>query len=132
MKKIFVIDDDQTYLKVLKKHFELIGHEVVTFDHVEDTLNSLKEKPDLILLDHFFDQSQSIGYEYIKTIKSSTKAPILYLTAANDNDVKENALKRGAYAVLVKDESLLVHLRTTLDKLHKQKKTKAFFGLFSL
>ena len=82
-KKILVIDDDPTLIKLLQPFLESHGFSVAAAVDGEDGIAKLKaEKPDLIVLD--VQMPRMNGYTFIFEMKklSGTKSiPIIVLTA---------------------------------------------------
>lgn len=125
MRTVFIIDDDPIHRMVMKKHFSTLGFNVKIFEHVESAMPAIREKPYLIVLDHFFDQSQTFGLEYIKLIKKqSKKTAIIYLTGSSDPEIISESLQTGADAYIQKNESFLVRLRTALDDIEAKHKKR--------
>ncbi len=93
--KIFVIDDDPDFRKVISMMLESKSYDVVTANNPTEAKKILlAEKPDLILLDIMMD-SIFDGYSLCNEIKTSDKyqelkdTPIIFISA-----VKEKAGSR--------------------------------------
>ncbi len=82
-KKILVIDDDPTLLKMLQPFLESHGFAVtVAFDGDEGIEKFRAEQPDLIILD--VQMPRMNGYAFIfemKKLEGAKKIPIIVLTA---------------------------------------------------
>ncbi len=82
-KKILVIDDDPTLLKMLQPFLESHGFAVtVAFDGDEGIEKFRAEQPDLIILD--VQMPRMNGYAFIfemKKLEGAKKVPIIVLTA---------------------------------------------------
>lgn len=102
-KKILVIDDDATCLKmvdfVLKKKYS-----IKTIQDAEKGIEIAKqEQPDLILLDIMMPKLN--GYETLEKLqadKLTKKIPVIMLTAKEKMEDVEQAMMLGARAYLVK------------------------------
>lgn len=132
-KLVFIVDDDQVYLNFMKSHFRQLENYVVeTYPEGDDAINQLANKnPDLIILDHNLSQSDKDGLYYLKKIKKlKPSVPTVYITSSTDTAVKQQALKSGASAHIVKSDAFLVQLRTTLDEINAPKKKGLFSKLF--
>jgi DNA-binding response OmpR family regulator len=129
---VFIVEDDLTQQKLLKRHFEdMVGNfSVQTFANPEDMLSRLNEKPFAIVLDHFFGNNfAKTGLDYLKLIKKKhSTIPIIYYTSSDDTTLEARVLKLGAAQYIYKDSASFVRLRTVLDMLDiKSKKKPGFF-----
>jgi DNA-binding response OmpR family regulator len=102
--KIVVIEDDVTFLDLLRVHLASAGHEVLT---AEDAVLGLRavitEGPDLILLDLTVPYLD--GFEMIKALRNdpATKSiPVVVLTGRGDDETFAQARKLGASQFLTK------------------------------
>ncbi len=82
MKKIFVVDDDESIGDVVSQMLEMEGFEVHSFLRAKDSIAQLKqEEPDLVLLDYFLPGESAADTIYnIKTKRSDT--PIVLMSAS--------------------------------------------------
>ena len=82
-KKILVVDDDQTNVKIVQSRLEATGYQVVVaLDGDEGLLKAKLEKPDLIILD--IQMPRMNGYTFInelKKIQTLKSTPVIVLTA---------------------------------------------------
>ncbi len=82
-KKILVVDDDPTSLKIVEGMLSTAGYKVVISTHAEDIEQRVKiVKPDLIIMDLMMpnvDGNQAV--EKIKRHPSIKGIPIIFLTA---------------------------------------------------
>jgi DNA-binding response OmpR family regulator len=128
-KLVFIIDDDQVYLNFMKNHFrQMEGYSVETFPDGETALQQLSTKnPVLIILDHNLNGTEKDGLYYLKRIRRvKPGVPMVYITASTDARVKQQSLKAGAAAHIIKSDAFLVQLRTALDEISAAK--KGFFA----
>ena len=95
MKKILVVDDEQSIVDILKFNLEKNGFEVVTA-YAGDTGYdmAMSEKPDLILLDVMLPEMD--GFEVCKKIRQTSSVPIIMLTARTEEIDKVLGLELGA------------------------------------
>lgn len=96
--KIFVIDDDPDFRKVISMMLDAKSYNVVTANNPREAKERLlKEKPDLILLDIMMD-SIFDGYSLCNEIKTSeefrelNETPVIFISA-----VKERAGSRVTF-----------------------------------
>ena len=96
--KIFIIDDDPDFRKIVSMMLEAKSYNVVTAKNPQEAkVKLLREKPNLILLDIMMD-SIFDGYSLCNTIKTSEEfrelndTPIIFISA-----VKEKAGSRVTF-----------------------------------
>jgi DNA-binding response OmpR family regulator len=102
--KIVVIEDDLTFLDLLRVHLAGAGHEVLT---AEDAVLGLRAiiagAPDLILLD--LSVPYLDGFEMIEALRSDPATrdiPVIVLTGRGDDDTYSRARELGAAQLLTK------------------------------
>ncbi len=119
IKKIFIVDDNRFFLESLvfllnrQNDMSVVG----THDRVEGVFEKIEEvKPDVIILDMRLPDGD--GITLLQKIKLSFDIPVIMLTMYEE--YKERAVRAGAFAYLVKGESL--------DRLYQliRKATEAF------
>jgi len=120
--KIFIIEDDEWYRKLLTHTLSLNpNHEVKAFEDGKSALGSLKEKPHLITLD--FRLPDFDGFELFEKIKSEhPAAEIIVISEQQDIETAVELLKKGAYDYLTKTEDIRDRLVHVLNHLGKNKK----------
>jgi len=101
---IVVIEDDVSFLDLLRVHLASAGHEVRA---AEDAVLGLRavitEAPDLILLDLTVPYLD--GFEMIKALRNDTatkEIPVVVLTARADDETFAEARRLGASQFLTK------------------------------
>ena len=104
MAKIVVIEDDVSFLDLLRVHLASAGHEVRA---AEDAVLGLRavitEAPDLILLDLTVPYLD--GFEMIKALRNdpaTKEIPLVVLTARADDETFAEARRLGASQFLTK------------------------------
>lgn len=136
MKKlVFIIDDDPIYLKFMNGHFKQMDeYHTEVFQSGAEALKALDQaKPYLIILDHIFlNDPDRTGLDYLKEIrKKSSKIPVIYITAINEEILRTKTKKLKVIDYLLKDDAFLIHLRTALDKLAAPPKKNLLTKIFS-
>lgn len=123
--KIFVVEDDDWYRKLLVHTLELNpDHTVKSFPDGESMLKVLKEKPQLITLDFRLpDYSGSELYDKIKAFDPSIE--VIIISEQQDIETAINLLKKGAYDYLTKTDDIRDRLIHVLNKLDKNKQLEA-------
>ncbi len=109
MKKILVIDDDETFLKTICDAFKNSGYKVVeAHDGQEGMIIVEKEAPDLIILDLVMPKMG--GIDFLKMLhkdKSSNKIPVLITSNFSGSEKINEGIEYGVRGYIVKsDESL--------------------------
>lgn len=115
---ILVADDDPQLRKLVQRNLELAGYKVVVAADGEAALNlAQSEKPDLIVLDILMPGLD--GTEVCRRVREFTTAPIIMLTALDDQKDKVAGLDAGADDYLTKpfgSEELLARVRAQLRR----------------
>ncbi len=82
--KIFIIEDDEIIAGSVKKHLEKWGYEVRCAENFKEVISEvLSYEPQLILLDislPFYN-----GFFLCNELRKHTKAPIVFISSADDN-----------------------------------------------
>lgn len=96
LKKVLVVDDEQSILTLLQYNLEQAGYEVITAVDGEEALHlAEKEEPDLMVLDLMLPKLD--GVEVCKLIRQrKMDIPIIMLTAKDDELDKILGLELGA------------------------------------
>jgi DNA-binding response OmpR family regulator len=102
--KIVVIEDDPTFLGLLRVHLASAGHEVLTAEDAAVGLRAvITEQPDLILLDLTVPYLD--GFEMIRVLRNdpaTKRIPVVVLTGRRDDETFAQARKLGASQFLTK------------------------------
>lgn len=106
-KKILIAEDEIAMLHALKKKFTAEGFEVISAADGEEAIKlSLKQKPDLVMLDIIMPKVD--GLKVVRKIREDDKwgkeVPILLLTNLSDAEHISEAAKYGVYDFLVKTD----------------------------
>lgn len=82
-KQIYLVEDDQTIVKIVAESLEKWGYQVRFATNFQEIVTDVTEyEPDLIILDlslPFFN-----GYHWCTEIRKFSKVPILFLSSADD------------------------------------------------
>ena len=104
MANIVVIEDDVSFLDLLRVHLASAGHEVHAAEDAALGLRAvITEAPDLILLDLTVPYLD--GFEMIKALRNDTatkEIPVVVLTARADDETFAEARRLGASQFLTK------------------------------
>ena len=103
-KKLLIVDDSPTELKLIIDVFSTPDYEIVTAsDGEEGVKKAAAEQPDLIILDVVMPKMN--GFQACRTIKSSPdlqNIPIILLTSKNQKSDEFWGKKQGANVYLTK------------------------------
>lgn len=99
--KVLLVDDEDNIYKVVEQVLKPDAYELIYADNGEAALKSFqKETPDLIILDVMLPLID--GYEVCRTIRETSKVPILMLSAKGEIIDKSVGFNLGADDYLVK------------------------------
>ena len=100
-KKILVVDDEKSIIKILETRLSAIGYLVVSACDGEEALSIFhKENPNLIILDIMMPKLD--GYGVCQEIRKESDIPIIMLTALGDISDRITGLELGADDYIVK------------------------------
>jgi two-component system cell cycle response regulator len=103
-KKILIVDDDPTSLKVLESMLSDERYNIIKASNGEKALEAaLNQLPDLILLDLMMPGID--GYEVTRKVKKDRRTkdvPIIIITSLEDSECKIRGLEEGAEELLNK------------------------------
>ena len=95
IKTILVVDDKASVRTLVREYLSEQGFHVVVADNGQNALYAARQdKPDLILLDIMMPEMN--GYEFMRTYRKESEAPIILLTAKLEESDKVIGLELGA------------------------------------
>ncbi len=122
VKKILVVDDKAEMRTLLRSYFAQEGFEVVqAADGQQALFVARHEKPDLIILDIMMPEMN--GYDFMRSYRRESDAPIILLTARLEENDKVLGLELGADDYVTKPFSpreLTARVRAVLRRMEKQ------------
>lgn len=129
-RRILLVDDEPSIIKIVRKQLELAGFEVlVAVNGLEALTQAEQGQPDLIILDRMLPQKN--GMEVCQELKASPtmkQIPVLMLSANARQQDQEASLRQGADAYLTKPfvlDELLRVIRGLLEKAASQQSASA-------
>jgi len=127
--KIFLVDDDAVFLKLLEIQFLEHGDfEIETYATGELCVENLKNKPDIIILDYLLDgveRDVMNGIETLDKIKLyNAEIPVVMLSAQDKIDVAINCMHHSAFDYVVKSETAFMRLQKIITTIFETKKLK--------
>ena len=116
--RIYIVDDDPFCLASYEKHLRGQGYEhICSFQNGGDFMVQLTDEPDIVLLD--YDLGDMNGLDILKQIKRfNTNIFVIFASASQEPEIAAASLKNGAFDYIIKDEHVLEHITTTLNKLY--------------
>jgi two-component system OmpR family response regulator len=128
--KLFLVDDDALYLKLLE--IEFLANEsisVETFATGELCIQNLSLNPDVVILDYLLDgvvKTAMNGLATLDKIKAfDPKIPVIILSEQDKIDVAVNCMHHKATDYVVKSETAFLRLQSIITRIVRYKKMEA-------
>ncbi len=93
-RRILVVDDEERMVRFIRMNLEHDGFQVIEAFNGKQTIDKLRDTPDLILLDVMMPDLD--GFEVLETIREVTNVPVIMLTAKGEEDDRVRGLELGA------------------------------------
>ena len=129
--KLFLVDDDPMYLKLLEIEFlQYPDFKLETFATGEICIKNLSHHPDIIILDYLLngvDKQSMNGIQTLDKIKAENPGiPVVMLSSQDRIDVAINCMHHKAFDYIVKSETAFLRLQKVIDTiLNTQKLEKS-------
>jgi len=118
---VLIIDDDADLLQLASLLFKKAGAQVITAsDGLDGISKFFTHHPDLVILDVMMPGNS--GFDICQRIRQVSEAPLIFLTALNQEKEMLQGLAAGADDFLTKPfnpEILLARARTVLRRTHR-------------
>lgn len=125
--KVFLVDDDAVFLKLLEIEFvEHTDYVIETFLSGEQSIANLTHKPDVIILDYHLDgvdksaMNGLIAMDKIRAVNPGI--PVIILSCQDKIEVAVNCMHHGALDYVVKSETAFLRLKKTIETLFRHRK----------
>jgi DNA-binding NtrC family response regulator len=117
MKKIMVVDDEETISELLQVFLENQGFQVVVAGSAERALEMLKtEKPEVVMLDILMPGLN--GIQCLERIKKlSPETIVIIMSGLQDEEIAKEAITLGAYDYITKPFDLDYFKQNLLKRL---------------
>jgi len=116
--RIFIVEDNDLYAKVLKRQLENDQFEVFVFYNGRDCLDNLDKSPDVITLDYTLpDMNGDLILKEIK--KRMPSVHVIIISGQNDINTAVGLLKSGAYDYLTKGPDTREKLSHTINNIYQ-------------
>jgi DNA-binding NtrC family response regulator len=125
--KLFLVDDDMIYLKLLEIEFlEHADFIIETYATGELCIENLRHSPDVIILDYYLDgidKNAMNGLESLDIIKRfNPDIPVVMLSSQDKIDVAINCMHHRAFDYVVKSETAFIRLQKIISTIFRYKK----------
>ena len=125
--KLFLVDDDAIFLKLLEIEFLDNGDfDIETYISGELCLANLANKPDVIILDYHLDgidRDAMNGLDTLDKIKNmNPDIPVVMLSSQDRIDVAINCMHHKAFDYVVKSETAFMRLQKIIDTIFEHQK----------
>jgi two-component system, OmpR family, response regulator len=125
--KLFLVDDDAVFLKLLEIEFnQHTNFEIETFATGELCVAALSHNPDVIILDYLLDgvvKNVMNGIETLDKIKAFNQdIPVVMLSSQDKIEVAINCMHHKAFDYVVKSETAFVRLQKIITTIFRYKK----------
>lgn len=113
--KIFLVDDDLLFLKLMKMEFlQRPEYSVETYASGELCLNNLSNNPDVVVLDYHLNGTQKNamnGMETLNKIKEyNSDIQVIMLSSQDDVDIAIDSMHHKAIDYVVKSETAFLRI----------------------
>jgi DNA-binding NtrC family response regulator len=125
--KLFLVDDDAVFLKLLEIEFLQHADFVVeTFATGELCLAHVSEHPDVVILDYHLDGIDKNAMNGIETLDKimviSPDIPVIMLSSQDSIDVAISCMHHRAHDYVVKSETAFVRLKKIITAVFQYRK----------
>ncbi|HEY1017759.1 MAG TPA: response regulator [Sediminibacterium sp.] len=125
--KIFLVDDDALYLKLLAIDFQAHGGlDIETYPNGDDCLAHLVNNPDIIILDYHLDGIDPDAMNGIETLDKikviNPDIPVIMLSAQDKIEVAIDCMHHKAFDYVVKSETAFLRLQKNITTILEIKK----------
>jgi DNA-binding NtrC family response regulator len=120
--KIFLVDDDIVFLKLLAIEFnEQAIYDITTFPTGEECVKNLNLHPDIIILDYHLDGIELEAMNGIQTIDAikafNNNIPVVMLSSQDKIEVAINCMHHHAFDYVVKSETAFMRLQKIITNI---------------
>lgn len=134
MKKILIIDDDQSIRKTLSNYLKKLNYEVFSAENGLQGIEIIKtEHPDLVITDIHMPEAD--GFEVLKRVKEiDDNTHVIIITAFDDMHSTVKAMQLGAYDYIEKPleiDKLKITINRALENKEMSERLTSFIPLGS-
>ncbi len=127
--KVFLVDDDAVFLKLLSIDFSNNpGYTVHTYPTGEACLEAMDLKPDVLVLDYHLngiDKDAMNGIQILDKLKNIQKElPVIMLSSQDSIEIAVDCMHHHALDYVVKSETAFMRLDKIIRNIFQYKKIK--------
>jgi two-component system, OmpR family, response regulator len=127
--KLFLVDDDAMYLKLLEIEFlEHADFTIHTFATGELCVASLSLNPDVVILDYFLDGIDKTAMNGIATLDlikaHNPQTPVVMLSSQDKIEVAIDCMLHKASDYVVKSETAFIRLQKAISDIFHTRKVE--------
>jgi len=116
MIKIFVVEDDLVYGKLIERALKIDNIEITIFQNGQEFLDNLHLNPDIVTLDYSLPDMK--GIEILKKIVAyNPDISTILLSGQDELNVVVEVYKLGAKSYIIKNENAIVELNNCIKNL---------------
>jgi RNA polymerase sigma factor (sigma-70 family) len=115
---VFVVDDDPSVRRAIKRLLESVGLEVQSFGSAPEFLHSIPDAPSCLVLDIRLPGISGLDFQRMMA-EANIHIPIIFITGHGDVPMTVRAMKAGAVEFLTKpfrDQDLLDAVQFALER----------------
>ena len=115
---VFVVDDDPSVRRAIKRLLESVGLEVQSFGSAPEFLHSIPDAPSCLVLDIRLPGISGLDFQRVMA-EANIHIPIIFITGHGDVPMTVRAMKAGAVEFLTKpfrDQDLLDAVQFALER----------------
>ncbi len=114
--KIFIVEDDEIYSRLIKQSLKDEDYEIRTFETGQEFLDNLHEKPNIVTLDFMLPDYTGMDL-LIKITKDYPEISTIVLSAQIDIKNVVDSYKNGAKNYIIKDINSILELKNDIKNL---------------
>jgi DNA-binding NtrC family response regulator len=125
--KIFIVDDDTVFLKLMEIEFlQLTDFEVETYVTGELCIKNLEHHPDVIILDYLLNGVDKKAMDGLKTLDKIKEfdptIPVVMLSSQDKIEVAINCMHHKAFDYVVKSETAFMRIKKIIATILRYRK----------
>lgn len=127
-KLIYLVDDDEDFLKNVEVQISNFGYDVQSFSTLASFDDALtNQEPGVVVMDVMFGEKTNGGIDHITQLNTQRSQPLrtIFMTGSNDLTTRLGAVRANGAAYFTKP-ALVEQLIDVLDRLTHQKKEEPF------
>lgn len=135
---VYIVEDDESFLKSVVRLVRLIGYETITFNSAHAFLSETNMRyPGCLLLDVKLPDIDGMDLQKVLKEKNCF-LPIIFMTGHGDITMSVEAMKQGAVDFLPKPfdteqlkTAITEAIQRNIDDMHKRQEVERINGLFT-